>query len=160
MDDQKNAGISRLTPAQKQVLRMWPRMQAKEIAASLGLSHHAINERLRDARRILDVNTSGEASRLLLESEQALSEIEYKRLVPKPDYVADAAYFKEADRVGKVKPPLGVRLPGKGERNRLGPVQRLLVIILIAIGIVFVTAGLISIAQGTARIADWLGDRV
>jgi DNA-binding CsgD family transcriptional regulator len=160
MDDQKNAGISRLTPAQKQVLRMWPMMQAKEIAARLGLSHHAINERLRDARRTLDVNTSGEASRLRLESEQSLPEIDYKRLVPKPDRVADSAYSKEVDHVGKAAPPWGLRFPGKGERNRLGPAQRLLVVILIAIGIVLLTAGLISIAQGTARIADWLGDRV
>lgn len=59
-----------LTEKEKQTLRLIVRgHDAKSMARHLGLSVHTINERLRDARRKLEVSSSREAARKLLESE-------------------------------------------------------------------------------------------
>ena len=59
-----------LTEKEKQTLRLIVRgHDAKSSARHLGLSVHTVNERLRDARRKLEVSSSREAARLLLESE-------------------------------------------------------------------------------------------
>ena len=59
-----------LTEKEKETLRLIVRgHDAKSSARELGLSVHTINERLRAARRKLDVTSSREAARLLLESE-------------------------------------------------------------------------------------------
>lgn len=61
-----------LTEKEKQTLRLMVRgHDAKSIARCLNLSVHTINERLRDARRKLDVSSSREAARLLLDTEGA-----------------------------------------------------------------------------------------
>ena len=62
--------ITQLTEKEKETLRLIVRgHDAKSAANELGLSVHTINERLRAARRKLDVTSSREAARLLLESE-------------------------------------------------------------------------------------------
>lgn len=59
-----------LTEKEKQTLRLIVRgHDAKSIARHLSLSVHTVNERLRDARRKLEVSSSREAARLLLEAE-------------------------------------------------------------------------------------------
>jgi DNA-binding CsgD family transcriptional regulator len=59
-----------LTEKEKQTLRLIVRgHDAKSTARNLGLSVHTINERLRDARRKMEVSSSREAARLLLEVE-------------------------------------------------------------------------------------------
>lgn len=59
-----------LTEKEKQTLRLIARgHDAKSTARSLGLSVHTINERLRDARRKMEVSSSREAARRLLEAE-------------------------------------------------------------------------------------------
>lgn len=64
------AGLQALTEKEKQTLRLIVRgHDAKSIARHLGLSVHTVNERLRDARRKLEVSSSREAARLLLETE-------------------------------------------------------------------------------------------
>ncbi|MEM1196952.1 MAG: DUF4019 domain-containing protein [Pseudomonadota bacterium] len=64
--------LDQLTDKEKQVLRLLARgHDAKSTANSLSLSVHTINERLRAARRKLNVTSSREAARLLLEIEQA-----------------------------------------------------------------------------------------
>lgn len=61
-----------LTEREKQTLRLMVRgHDAKSIARSLGLSVHTVNERLRDARRKVQVSSSREAARLLLDAEGA-----------------------------------------------------------------------------------------
>jgi DNA-binding CsgD family transcriptional regulator len=61
-----------LTEREKQTLRLIVRgHDAKSTARQLGLSVHTINERLRDARRKMEVSSSREAARLLLEAEGA-----------------------------------------------------------------------------------------
>jgi DNA-binding CsgD family transcriptional regulator len=64
------AGYQALTEKEKQTLRLIVRgHDAKSTARHLGLSVHTVNERLRDARRKLEVSSSREAARLLLDTE-------------------------------------------------------------------------------------------
>lgn len=59
-----------LTEKEKETLRLMVRgHDAKSIARHFGLSVHTVNERLRDARRKLEVSSSREAARLLLDAE-------------------------------------------------------------------------------------------
>lgn len=63
-------GYQALTEKEKQTLRLILRgHDAKSLARHLDLSVHTINERLRDARRKLEVSSSRAAARLLLEKE-------------------------------------------------------------------------------------------
>lgn len=65
-----NDGCQALTEKEKQTLRLIVRgHDAKSTARHLGLSVHTINERLRDARRKLEVSSSREAARLLFSAE-------------------------------------------------------------------------------------------
>ena len=63
-------GCDALTEKEKETLRLMVRgHDAKSMANTLSLSVHTVNERLRAARRKLDVTSSREAARLLFESE-------------------------------------------------------------------------------------------
>lgn len=63
--------IDRLTEREKQALRCWlEHKTAKEIALDLGISHHAVEKRLKMARTKLGVATSLEAARMLAEDER------------------------------------------------------------------------------------------
>lgn len=65
-----SAAFQALTEKEKQTLRLIVRgHDAKSIARHLSLSVHTVNERLRDARRKLEVSSSREAARLLFETE-------------------------------------------------------------------------------------------
>ena len=65
-----DAALDTLTDKEKETLRLIVRgHDAKSAASELDLSVHTINERLRSARRKLDVTSSREAARQLLESE-------------------------------------------------------------------------------------------
>lgn len=65
-------GYQALTEKEKQTLRLIVRgHDAKSTARHLGLSVHTVNERLRDARRKLEVSSSREAARLVLDTEGA-----------------------------------------------------------------------------------------
>ena len=66
------SGIDTLTEKEKDALRLILRgHDAKSSARELGLSVHTINERLRVARRKLEVTSSKEAARMLLDREGA-----------------------------------------------------------------------------------------
>jgi len=68
MDDRDS--LSRLTEREKVCLRQWlQHKSAKEIAADLGISHHAVEKRLKMARTKLGATSSLEAARLLAEAE-------------------------------------------------------------------------------------------
>lgn len=92
-------GIGSLSDKEKQTLRLIVRgYDAKSSARELGLSVHTINERLRAARRKLDVTSSREAARLLLESESNSPENSgYKQL-------GDAAAAEGPDNSPITKP--------------------------------------------------------
>lgn len=63
-------GYRALTEKEKQTLRLIVRgYDAKSLARRLGISVHTVNERLRHARRKLEVSSSREAARMLLGKE-------------------------------------------------------------------------------------------
>ena len=78
--------LSRLTEREKVCLRQWlQHKSAKEIAADLGISHHAVEKRLKMARTKLGATSSLAAARMLDEAEgygQAVAQ--------SPDLVFDA----------------------------------------------------------------------
>jgi DNA-binding CsgD family transcriptional regulator len=84
MDDPQS--LSRLTEREKVCLRQWlQHKSAKEIAADLGISHHAVEKRLKMARTKLGATSSLAAARMLDEAEgygQAVAQT--------PDLVSDA----------------------------------------------------------------------
>ena len=62
--------LARLTEREKVCLRQWlQHKSAKEIAAELGISHHAVEKRLKMARIKLGATSSLEAARMLVEVE-------------------------------------------------------------------------------------------
>lgn len=62
--------LNRLTEREKEVLRAWlNHKSAKEIAIDLGITHHAVEKRLKMARTKLDAGSSLEAARMLAEAE-------------------------------------------------------------------------------------------
>ena len=62
--------VEDLTDKEKEALRLLlAGHDAKSSARELGISHHTVNDRLRAARRKLDVTTSREAARILSEAE-------------------------------------------------------------------------------------------
>jgi DNA-binding CsgD family transcriptional regulator len=72
MEDQnhRSSDIARLTNREREALRGWmERKSAKEIALDLGVSHHAIEKRLKTARLKLGVGSSLAAARRLAEAE-------------------------------------------------------------------------------------------
>jgi DNA-binding CsgD family transcriptional regulator len=78
--------LSRLTEREKLCLRQWlQHKSAKEIAADLGISHHAVEKRLKMARTKLGATSSLEAARMLGAAEG------YGQTVARsPDLVSDA----------------------------------------------------------------------
>ena len=67
-----NHPINRLTEREKEVLRAWlNHKSAKEIALDLGITHHAVEKRLKMARTKLDAGSSLEAARMLALAEGA-----------------------------------------------------------------------------------------
>jgi len=68
MDDREP--LSRLSEREKVCLRQWlQHKSAKEIAADIGISHHAVEKRLKMARTKLGATSSLEAARMLVEAE-------------------------------------------------------------------------------------------
>lgn len=62
--------LGRLTEREKECLRHWlQHKSAKEIAADLGISHHAVEKRLKMARTKLSATSSLEAARMLSKAE-------------------------------------------------------------------------------------------
>lgn len=167
------AEVDKLTEAEREVLRLWARRaSAKEIALELGITHWAVNERLRSARRRLGVADSNEAARLLAEAEAGGA---YNRIVYEPSAIAPAAPIEpsqprerqQATTAGSavrevqaeytVAPfayRLGFRLPfpTHGEtRNELTASERLAWIGGAALCIIIAVGTLVTIGEGLAR---------
>lgn len=69
-------GLETLTEKEKQTLRLVVRgYDAKSLARRLDVSIHTVNERLRNARRKLEVSSSREAGRLLAAQEAGTAEL-------------------------------------------------------------------------------------
>jgi DNA-binding CsgD family transcriptional regulator len=104
MGTQNHERLRGLTEKERATLRLMLRgHDAKSIARSQGLSVHTVNERLRDARRKLDVSSSREAARLLFEAE-AGGEVT-------PDLLGDREIGADGPsrQVDQVTAPIGAR---------------------------------------------------
>jgi DNA-binding CsgD family transcriptional regulator len=78
-----NDPTTRLTEREKEVLRAWlGHSTAKEIAIDLGISHHAVEKRLKMARTKLDAGSSLEAARMLAEAEGAAEQYQPTVTIP------------------------------------------------------------------------------
>lgn len=166
--------LDRLTDAQKEALRLFHvRQSAKEIGRALNITHWAVQERLRAARRVLGVATSAEAAALLAAHESPPT---YNRFVCNAQRIAHAperpedsfsddgsmpvhpeggTRLREERAAYRHEPLSNVRLPFPrhlGERNDLSISARLKWIGLLACGIVIAVGALVSIAGGIVRI--------
>jgi DNA-binding CsgD family transcriptional regulator len=106
-----------LTPAQKEVLRLYHRrFSAGEIARELDISTTAVTERLRSARAKLDVSSSAEAARLLFDHENEVDETtqdavasraeDTENTVVAPEQAPESEHQKLGDtRSGVTSPP-------------------------------------------------------
>ncbi|GAA4003176.1 EF-hand domain-containing protein [Sphingomonas humi] len=64
--DRLDAAVARLTPKERECLERWlSHATAKEIALDLGITHHAVEKRLKSARAKLGVTSTLDAARLL-----------------------------------------------------------------------------------------------
>lgn len=105
-----------LTDKEKEALRMWlDRATAKEIAIDLGVSHHAVEKRLKSARAKLGVSSSLAAARLLADAEAA-DEPGYQHTASQP---ADLALFD--DECNQTGPSAAVRAGTLGQAIRHRP---------------------------------------
>jgi DNA-binding CsgD family transcriptional regulator len=85
--DERN-DLARLTEREKECLRRWLKHEtAKEIALELGISHYAVEKRLKMARTKLDVSSSLDAARLLAQEER--EEGYGQAAAQSPDLVSD-----------------------------------------------------------------------
>jgi DNA-binding CsgD family transcriptional regulator len=173
-----NDRLARLTEAQREVLRLWHvRKSAKQIGRELGITHWAVNERLRSARRALGVGSSGEAAAMLASWEEGEA---YKRVVCDPPAVAPAAEQamfsapgNEPERPFEVReervPFQATRLAStlrlplprfRGERNDLSIRTRLLWIGLITVGVAITVAALALLATGVVNMIVEIRDEL
>jgi DNA-binding CsgD family transcriptional regulator len=109
MGTQMHERLQGLTEKERQTLRLMVRgHDAKSIARSLGLSVHTVNERLRDARRKVEVSSSREAARLLFEAEAADADAS-------PEIVGDREIGEDAaaGRVDEQAAPTGAGRMGR-----------------------------------------------
>lgn len=95
-------GYRALTEKEKQTLRLIVRgYDAKSLARRLGISVHTVNERLRHARRKMEVSSSREAARMLLdregESPDFLAGKQMGAAAPAPGMGHDAAAAESLD---------------------------------------------------------------
>lgn len=133
-----------LNERQKQCLRLvYENLEAKEIARTLSLSPHTVNEHLRDARRALGVPRSMQAARMLAEAEGD------KRLVPKPIGVDRPAVGEEdVDGPEVVVPEVHV----SGNRYHMSILRRLGMVVALAIGVIVLGGALVGTTDMIARL--------
>lgn len=87
--------IAALSPGQLEVLRLVNlHLNSKEIGARLGVSPHTVDQRVRQAIRILGVARRSEAARLVAQAEGAEP---YQRLISQPPYIDPEPRSPETD---------------------------------------------------------------
>ena len=161
MDGADDVGqrIARLSKGQLDCLRLVDQhLSSKEIAAELGISSHTVDQRVRGALQILGVERRSQAARMIAQHCGP-----YQRLIHQPPHIepgdqldqqlgAVSNQIRHADRAGEIggsglkteqssepfrsslPPPFATR---SNPRNEMSVGQRLLWIVLIAIGAAF-----------------------
>ena len=165
--------VARLTPGQLDCLRLVnEHLSSKEIAAELNISPHTVDQRIRVALQTLGVERRSQAARLVAHYGGP-----YQRLIHQPPHIEPAPFeaqpneaishqIRHADRAGRAGragliteqradqlwPSLQLPFATRSNpRNEMSVGQRLLWIVLIAIGAAFSAgmylAGLESLAR-------------
>ena len=177
------SSVSRLTSGQLDCLRLVDQhLSSKEIAIELGISSHTVDQRIRGALHILGVERRSQAARLVAQElgpyQRLIHQSSHIEASPNSDQFDAAVGFqiRHADRAGEAsgsgfnteqKPgfnwsslplPFATTLPfatRSHPRNELSVGQRLLWIVLIAIGATFAAgmylAGLESLSRMMGR---------
>ena len=166
--------IERLSEGQLEVLRLVDQhLNSKEIAAELGISPHTVDQRIRGAIRVLGVSRRQEAARLVAHATP------YQRLIHQPSDIdlttgpgdhdpAISFQIRHADRAGGaglvgfdteqgtaasrpfLVPPWSTR---RNPRNEMSVGQRLLWILVIAMGASFSAGMYLAGLESLARLA-------
>ena len=166
--------VSRLSAGQLDCLRLVnEHLSSKEIAAELGISPHTVDQRIRGAIRILGVSRRQEAARLVAQAQP------YQRLIHQPPHIDEPApaddqdraisfQIRHADRAGGaglagldteqgaaasrsfLVPPWSTR---RNPRNEMSIGQRLLWILVIAMGASFSAGMYLAGLESLARLA-------
>src|SRR3954471_10618525 len=173
IDDVIRARIARLTEGQLDCLRLVDQhLSSKEIAAELQISHHTVDQRVRQGLHTLCVERRTQAARLVAQYsgpyQRLIHQTPYIEALSEPSHPDAAAsiQIRHADRAGRVgtagflteqrpasfwpslQPPFATR---SNPRNEMSVGQRLFWIAAIAIGAAFSAgmylAGLESLAR-------------
>lgn len=166
--------IGRLSKGQLEALRLVAQhLNSKEIAAEIGISPHTVDQRIRGAIRILGVARRQEAARIVTQS------LAYQRLIHQSPHIDDPAepdqsdpaisfQIRHADRAGGAGPagleteqgttgPRPFLVPPWGTkshpRNVMSVAQRLLWILMIAMGASFSAGMYLAGLESLARLA-------
>ncbi len=141
--------FSRLNQRQRECLRLvYRNLEAKEIARELGLSPHTVVEHLRDARRVLGTSRSMHAARMLVEHEQD-NRLGYEPLgVTRQGNGANVAAVPVTT--------MGVAAGIRKNRYNLNYLERLGLIVGIAVGIIALTG---SLAMGAHVVTQIMQQR-
>ena len=181
MRDSVQERVARLSEGQRQCLELVAQhMSSKEIATVLAISPHTVDQRVRQALQILNVERRGEAARLLMASGDAANG-PYQRLIHQSpdidggrpashDDGAVSTLIRHVDRAGEAspsgviseqkpadrRPPLPLPFATRSQdRNEMSVAMRLLWIMAIAVGAAFSAgmylAGLESLSRMLAR---------
>ncbi len=92
-DEESETAVARLTPKERECLDRWlGHATAKQIALELGITHHAVEKRLKSARAKLGVATTLDAARLLAAADG------YGRAASQPSEVGEIIGLGEDQR--------------------------------------------------------------
>ena len=113
MPDSAHERVARLSVGQRQCLALVDQhLSSKEIALRLGISPHTVDQRVRQALHILQVEKRGEAARMVAAAVRETADPMYQRLIHQPPYIDEAPapghqdgavshQIRHADRAGE-----------------------------------------------------------
>ena len=140
-----------LTDRQKQCLDgVLHRQTAKQIGRELGISHHAVEQHLKAARKKLGASDTLEAVRLYAGATVA----PYYGPVELGETSVSSHNHGHPDDAPRSRTVLrDVATEGRGPAYELTPIQTLAAIILASLGLVIILALLIAVAEGVRILA-------
>lgn len=162
--------IERLTPRQRDCLRLVPTRNSKEIGQVLGISNHVVDKHIKAAMRTLGVGSRLHAARILFEHEASpvqslgpqpsgMPKTLGSGLAPAGDGGSDAATVLREERAEFTAslPPAHQRLRHAlsglgGNRNDLTALQKLVAALLIALAILVIVVLLLTSSDALTRI--------
>lgn len=171
-----SARVARLSAGQLDCLRLvHEHLSSKEIAAQLRISPHTVDQRIRGALQTLGVERRAQAARLVAQHSEP-----YQRLIHQPPYIEpgdtpdhpDPAVshqirhagraggigtsdFKTEQRFGTTRSSLQLPFATRSNpRNEMSVGQRLLWIVMIAIGAAFSAGMYLAGLESLARLAS------